>query len=176
MPRDECFRLRCRCCGGQVASLANNGSLFGRTASNRPNLFHSATAMRSRLKLWNDSGTKRARIGDSPRDLIRSPQHLALGPTGDTRSSLKRLHKVRFSGGILKNREGTESNQKWSRVNMIHTGCIDIRRSPSPLVGEGGAERSSATGEGFSPPAQTSRVETDPSSGASRHLLPQGEK
>jgi hypothetical protein len=30
------------------------------------------------LKLWNESGTKRARIADSSRNLIRSPQHLAL--------------------------------------------------------------------------------------------------
>jgi hypothetical protein len=84
--------------------------------------------MRSRLKLWNESGTKRARIGDSPRDPIRSPQHLALTPSGGTRSSLQGLHKRRSQGGILKNREGTESNQKWSRVNMIHAGCTDIRR------------------------------------------------
>jgi hypothetical protein len=121
--------------------------------------------MRSRLKLWNDSGTKRARIGDSSRDPLRSPQHLALTASGGTRSSLKGLHKRRWQGGILKNREGTESNQKWSGVNMIHAGCTDIHRSlsiPSPLVGEGGAERSSATGEGFSPPAQTSRLERTP--------------
>jgi len=30
------------------------------------------------LKLWNESGTKRARIADSSRNPIRSPQHLAL--------------------------------------------------------------------------------------------------
>ena len=107
----------------------NDGSLFGRTASIRPNLFQYATAMRSRLKLWNDSGTKRARIGDSPRDPIRSPQHLALTPSGDTRSSLQGLHKRWCQGGILKKRENAESNQKWSRVNMIHAGCTEYRRS-----------------------------------------------
>jgi hypothetical protein len=127
--------------------------------------------MRSRLKLWNESGTKRARIGDSPRDPIRSPQHLALTPSGGTRSSLQGLHKRRCQGGILKNREGTESNQKWSRVNMIHAGCTDIRRSLgislSPCGSEtsearswGGAERSSATGEGFS--LRVPRVERTP--------------
>jgi hypothetical protein len=120
--------------------------------------------MRSRLKLWNESGTKRARIGDSSRDPIRSPQHLALTPSGGTRSSLQGLYKRRCQGRILKSREGTESNQKWSRVNMIHAGCTDIRRerdsAPSPLVGEGGAERSSATGEGFSPQTQTPRRQT----------------
>jgi hypothetical protein len=53
---------------------------------------------------------------------------------------------------------------------------------PSPLVGEGGASRSEATGEGFA------SADRDPSSGAEpvpgrrgapirvRHLLPQGEK
>src|SRR6185312_810710 len=34
----------------------------------------------------------------------------------------------------------------------------------------------SRTGEGFSPQTQIPPAETDPSSGASRHLLPQGEK
>ena len=57
-------------------------SLSARSASNRPNLFHSATAMRSRLKLWNESGTKRARIADSYPNPIRSPQHLALKRLG----------------------------------------------------------------------------------------------
>jgi len=45
---------------------------------------------------------------------------------------------------------------------------------PSPLVG--GASRSEATGEGFSPPDKSHGEDRDPSSGASRHLLPQGEK
>jgi hypothetical protein len=31
----------------------------------------------SRLKLWNESGTNRARIGDSHALRLRSPQHLA---------------------------------------------------------------------------------------------------
>src|SRR5215216_6692234 len=142
-----------------------------RSASFPRNLFHSATAMRSRLKLWNDSGTKRARIGDSSRDPLRSPQHLALTASGNTRSSLDGLDKRWCLGGILKNRENAESNQKWSRVKMIHAGCTDIAArsvSPSPLVGEGGSnERSSfETGEGFSPQTQTSPAETNPSSGA----------
>jgi hypothetical protein len=102
--------------------------------------------MRSRLKLWNDSGTKRARIADSPRDPIRSPQHLALTPTGNTRSSLQGLHKVRFSGGILKNRENAESNQKWSRVKAIQLSRLSslvVRANAGthnhsrPLVGAG---------------------------------------
>src|ERR1700692_4743581 len=46
---------------------------------------------------------------------------------------------------------------------------------PSPLVGEGGASRSEATGEGYLS-ARTEPAERYPSSGASRHLLPQGEK
>ena len=70
---------------------------------------------------------------------------------------------------------------------MNRDGCVeDIAREPrapsagslfpSPLVGEGGAERSSATGEGFSPQTLISPAEADPSFGASRHLLTQGEK
>ena len=49
---------------------------------------------------------------------------------------------------------------------------------PSPLVGEGGSnERSSfETGEGFFPQAQNCVGGENPSSGVSRHLLPQGEK
>src|SRR2546429_4728918 len=43
----------------------------------RLGVFHNATAMPSRLKLWNESGTKRARIADSAPNLLRSPQHLA---------------------------------------------------------------------------------------------------
>jgi hypothetical protein len=38
-----------------------------------------ATVMRSRLKLWNALGTNRARIADSSRNWLRSPQYLALG-------------------------------------------------------------------------------------------------
>src|SRR6478735_2605345 len=57
-------------------------SLSARPASIPPNLFHSATVMRSRLKLWNESGTKRARIADSYPNPIRSPQHLALKRLG----------------------------------------------------------------------------------------------
>ena len=66
-----------------IALLAMTDNTEERTfllasASIPPNLFHSATAMRSRLKLWNESGTKRARIADSYPNPIRSPQHLAL--------------------------------------------------------------------------------------------------
>ena len=59
-----------------ILSLPPDGLL--RFARNDGNLFHSATAMRSRLKVWNESGTKRARIADSYPNPIRSPQHLAL--------------------------------------------------------------------------------------------------
>src|SRR6266404_250557 len=41
-------------------------------------LFHNATHSRSRLNFWNESGTNRARIGDSYALRLRSPQHLAL--------------------------------------------------------------------------------------------------
>src|SRR4051812_18964629 len=73
-------------------------------AQSAPILFHSATVMQSRLKLWNESGTKRARIADSYRNPIRSPQHLALARSGGTRSSLHGLHKRRCWGQILKGR------------------------------------------------------------------------
>ena len=53
-----------------------------RPASIPPNLFHSATVMRSRFKLWNESRTNRVRIADSSRNPVRSPQHLALKRLG----------------------------------------------------------------------------------------------
>src|SRR3954451_16903129 len=46
---------------------------------------------------------------------------------------------------------------------------------PSPLVGEGGFAKRRRV-RGISPQAQTSPAERYPSSGASRHLLPRGEK
>src|SRR5882762_8455032 len=80
-------------------------------------MFHNATHMGSRLKLWNGCGTNRARIGDSYALLIRSPQHLAWFAAGGTRSSLRVPDKRRFCVEILKMRVATESNQKWERVN-----------------------------------------------------------
>src|SRR5215831_933988 len=46
---------------------------------------------------------------------------------------------------------------------------------PSPLVGEGGFAKRCRV-RGISPHGTASQVERYPSSGASRHLLPQGEK
>jgi hypothetical protein len=76
-------------------------------------------ASRSRLKLWNESGTNHARIADSDQLRFRSPQHLALTPHRGTRSSLARLDKLRFGGEILKAFENVESNQKSVGVNRI---------------------------------------------------------
>ena len=48
---------------------------------------------------------------------------------------------------------------------------------PSPLEGEGGSRRLTDEGAGSaSPLSNISRADAAPSSGASRHLLPQGEK
>jgi hypothetical protein len=49
MPRDGCFPPSPQVLRRTRRFVRKYGSLFGRTASNRPNLFHSATAMRSRL-------------------------------------------------------------------------------------------------------------------------------
>src|ERR1700739_3367248 len=65
-------------------------------------VFHNATPVWSRLKLWNESGTNRARIADSSPLRIRSPQHLALTPDGGTRSSLTPLDKSRIRVEFLK--------------------------------------------------------------------------
>jgi hypothetical protein len=51
-------------------------------------LSHNATQMWSRLKLWNESGTNRARIADSVELSLRSPQHLAL--------ALMERHSIKF--------------------------------------------------------------------------------
>jgi hypothetical protein len=56
-------------------------------------VFQYATHWGPRFKLWNESGTNRARIADSAPLLIRSPQHLALMTPGGTRSSLTRRDK-----------------------------------------------------------------------------------
>jgi hypothetical protein len=94
--------------------LAMTGSLsFGTVCAD---FVSQCDAWRSRFKLWNESGTNRARIGDSYALLIRSPQHLALTPDGGTRSSLARGDKRGFGGEILKERENAESNQKQQRV------------------------------------------------------------
>src|SRR5664280_3250928 len=96
-------------------------------------VFHNATHLRSRLKLWNESGTNRARIGDSYPLRLRSPQHLALTPHCGTRSSLARIDKRRFGGEILKSEENAESNQKRARVNrdsatsVIPGWCVSTR-------------------------------------------------
>ena len=85
-----------------------------------PILFHFATPLMSRLKLWNELRTNRARIGNSFSLLLRSPQHLAWNPSGGTRSSLGASHKRRFLVEFLKAADNPESNQKWVRVNRIH--------------------------------------------------------
>ena len=92
-----------------------------------------ATRQRSRLKLWNESGTNRARIGDSVQLLKRSPQHLALMIGDGTRSSSEPSHKQLFFNGFLKVTAGAESNQKWSRVKLDSWGC-GLLASPSLLL------------------------------------------
>jgi hypothetical protein len=82
-------------------------------------VFHNATHVRSRLKFWNESGTNRARIGDSYPLRLRSPQYLALVPHTGTRSSLTRVDKRRHGGEILKMCAPEESNQNAERVNWI---------------------------------------------------------
>src|SRR3954471_1283134 len=61
---------------------------------------HNATRLSPLFKLRNESGTNRARIGDSLPVLIRSPQHLGLTAPCSTRSSLdasdKRRETVEF--------------------------------------------------------------------------------
>jgi hypothetical protein len=89
------------------------------SASFPPILFHFATPLQSRLKLWNESRTNRARIGDSLSLPLRSPQHLAWNSGSGTRSSPGTSHKRRFFVEFLKAADKPESNQKWVRVNRI---------------------------------------------------------
>jgi hypothetical protein len=74
-------------------------------------------ALQSRIRFWNESGTNRARIGDSVRMPLRSPQHLGLGPFRGTRSSFPAIDKPAKMPQILNAKENTESNQKRARVN-----------------------------------------------------------
>src|SRR5665213_1048910 len=80
-------------------------------------VFHNATHQGSRLKLWNESGTNRARIGDSYALRLRSPQHLAWNAENSTRSSLTARNKPRFDRPNVKRGRSAESNQKRARVN-----------------------------------------------------------
>ena len=127
-------------------------------------LFHFAPPLMSRLKLWNELRTNRARIGDSFSLLLRSPQHLAWNPSGGTRSSLEASHKRRFLVEFLKAADNPESNQKWVRVNRIQ---MASPRRPlfslaPPLRGEG-------WGEGLSRQTRKIRVRGEPPHPALRH-------
>ena len=98
-----------------------------------PNLFHSATAMRSRLKVWNESGTKRARIADSSRNPIRSPQHLALKRFGAT---LDQVYKGSTSGGVrVKSlKAGVESEVVKSQDEFMLVVPMSPRTRPCSLA------------------------------------------
>src|ERR1700733_10086673 len=100
-------------------------------------VFHNATHLRSRLKLWNESGTNRARIGDSTPLRLRSPQYLALAPHTGTRSSLARLDKRRHGDEILKMCAARESNQNTERVNWIRITASWRHAGASPGRGPG---------------------------------------
>src|SRR5258708_1198838 len=65
--------------GGQVAPRNDGKTLSLSLGWHHLGRFVSlCDACGSRLKLWNESGTNRARIAHSSRDRLRSPQHLAL--------------------------------------------------------------------------------------------------
>jgi hypothetical protein len=78
---------------------------------------HFATLVSSRLKLWNESRTNRARIADSSPHPFRSPQHLALTSDAGTRSSLADVNKRRFSVEFLK--IGVESEVEESQAESL---------------------------------------------------------
>src|SRR5260370_13300137 len=109
-----------------------NGELVVSSAPFPPMLFQFATPVWSRFKLWNESGTNRARIADSCWLLIRSPQHLALRPICATRSSLARLDKRRFGGEFGKRHWPHEANQKRGRVKQ-RVGPPRTSPPPPPL-------------------------------------------
>src|SRR5918995_5095245 len=52
----------------------------------KPHLYHNATGEKPVVKLWNESRTKRARIGDSPTVGVRSRPYAAPGSWGATKS------------------------------------------------------------------------------------------
>src|SRR5450759_3655293 len=82
-------------------------------------LCHNATPRGRTFKFWNESGTNRARIGDSRELRLRSPQHLASCARGDTRSGLAGWTTQRFFVESFTREENAESNQKRARVNRI---------------------------------------------------------
>jgi len=116
------------------------GSLFGRPASNRPNLFHSATAMRRGLR----SGTSLERNApESVTPTVTRYVHRNISRwrhRGDTRSSLKRLHKQRGRGEIVKGRSRIRSGQESRRfivVAVVPAGCrrpCETHNHRRPLV------------------------------------------
>src|SRR6202166_4268311 len=51
-------------------------------------LYHNVTLERPVLKMWNESGTNRGRIGDSDPVRVRSPRYVAAAPPLNTRSGV----------------------------------------------------------------------------------------
>src|SRR5277367_7007476 len=51
-------------------------------------LYHNVTLERPVLKMWNESGTNRGRIGDSQAVRVRSPRYVAAAPPLNTRSGV----------------------------------------------------------------------------------------
>ena len=126
--------------------------------------------MRSRLKLWNESGTKRARIA-----LLPKPDTFTATSRAEAlRMALDQVYTGSTSGGLgVKSlRAGVESEVV--RVNMIHAGCADDAARSSAPSPRGPSSRGEGRGEGLSPRAV---VRGDsPSSGLLRaDLSPRGE-
>ena len=141
----DCFRLRSSSYGGHVAALAMTENRDTVSFSVNPLiLFHNATHMRSRFKLWNESGTKHARIADSAHSCSVHRNISRWVRWTRTRSSLTGLHKRRFLGGIVKVEGSEESNQKRGRVKQSHRALSFT----SPRRGEVGEARSDEPGEG----------------------------
>jgi hypothetical protein len=109
----------------------------------RLEVFHNATGLRSRLKLWNESGTNRARIADSVlsgfvhRNISRSRRFRP------TRSCLEAIGKRRSGAFFLNSSEASESNQNRARVKAfaITAPCggprsfVSVARNRLPAIG-----------------------------------------
>jgi ribosomal protein L39E len=90
-------------------------------------LYHNVTARRRPIKLWNESGTNRARIADSKRMRVRSRRYLASARSAATRSGIEVPIHWTFQVPII-NAAADSQYRAESRPSFARCGTIAIWR------------------------------------------------
>src|SRR5271170_511139 len=75
-----------RSAGGEKEIGINGPAFTHHWRDKRRLLYHNVTLERPVLKMWNESGTNRGRIGDSQPVRVRSPRYMDELPALNTRS------------------------------------------------------------------------------------------